>query len=85
MDAELRRLTQEQPDSVVGVLVQLRSPGNGARRAELESAGLSVGTIVGEIASGRLRACDAPRVARLDSVRYLELAREVPRPPPIPA
>jgi hypothetical protein len=81
MDAGMARQIQEQPDSVVGVLVRTTRPATPADRRALADAGLQVGTVAGEILTGRLRACDALRVLELDFVRYVELAREVPRPP----
>lgn len=81
LDPELRRLIAERPDTVVGVLLRLDGPGNASRRTALEDAGLSVGTFAGAIATGRVRACDAPGVAEIEWVLYLELARELPRPP----
>jgi hypothetical protein len=81
IDPELRRLIVERPDTLVGVLLQLDGPGTADRRSELEAVGLRVGAFAGEIATGRVRACDATRVAEIEWVRYLELAREMPRPP----
>lgn len=84
IDAELRRAIEAAPDSTVGVLLRAERTIGNAERRELARAGLRLGTVAAELATGRLRACDALRVAALDFVRYVELARAIPpsAPPP---
>jgi hypothetical protein len=85
LEPALRARIAAEPEAELGVLVRTaRPPGDADRRAMAE-AGLRIGTVAGDVASGRLRACDALRVAALDFVVAVELAREVPvpRPPPV--
>jgi hypothetical protein len=85
LDPGILRQMEQSPDSVVGVLVRTTRPPTDADRRALADAGLRVGTVAGEILTGRLRACDAARVANLEFVRHIELAREVriPSPPEV--
>jgi hypothetical protein len=81
LDAALVDRIAREPDAVVGVFVRtLRVPDESDRRA-LERAGLRPGTVAGDVVTGRLRACDAVAVARLDFVHSVQLAHEVTRPP----
>jgi hypothetical protein len=82
LEASLVRLIGEAPDSVVGVLVLTTAqPGVDEQRA-LREAGLRIGVVAGDVVTGRVRACDAARLAELSFVRSVQLAREVSRPPP---
>ncbi len=77
LDPVLRRIAAERPDSVVGVLVRTSSPVGAAERAGLEEAGLAIGSVVGDVVTGRLRAGSARGVARLPFVAYVEAARRL--------
>jgi hypothetical protein len=82
LEAELVRTIEERPTAEIGVFVRTARPPEPADRQALEDAGLRIGTVVNTILTGRLRACDAVRVADLEFVRHIELAREIPRRPP---
>jgi hypothetical protein len=84
VDAELLRLAEEAPDSMVGVLVRLERPLRVSEGEELRKAGLMIGTVAGTVATARIRACDSLRAAKHPAVRRIELARPVPRPSPVP-
>jgi hypothetical protein len=81
LDAALRARIGAEPQAEVGVFVRTRQPPDDADLRALERAGLRIGTVAGDIASGRIRACEALRVAALDFVVAVELARDVPVPP----
>jgi hypothetical protein len=84
LDAALVERIRRAPESEVGVFVRTSRPPDEHERSALAEAGLRVGTVAGRILTGRLRACDAVRVAGLEFVEYVELAGEVTRPPPPP-
>jgi hypothetical protein len=74
LDPQLIRLAGQHPDSVVGVLIQVSRSVGEAERAALSQAGVRVGTVVGDVVTGEVRAGRAAAVARLDFVAYVELA-----------
>jgi hypothetical protein len=80
---DLRRAVSEDPDSVIGVLLRTTRPVTAEDRAALERCGLVVGSVVGDIVTGEVRAGDAARVAALPFVAYMEAARVIPVPPPV--
>lgn len=83
LDPQLRRAASERPDSVVGVLLRTAAPVGARERAALEAEGLAVGSVAGDIVTGRVRAAAAPRLARLPFVVYVEAAGRVyPTQPP---
>jgi len=81
LDNALIERIQRVPEEIVGVLVRTAEPLTDPERAQLESAGMVLGTVAGDVVTGRLRACDAVAIAELAFVRRIELARDVPRPP----
>jgi hypothetical protein len=81
LETGLVRQIEEDPERIIGVFVRTARPPDRQQQQVLADAGLQVGAVVGDIVSGRLRACDAVRVAELEFVRRLELSREVPVPP----
>lgn len=81
LDAALRERIAVEPDALVGVLVRTARVPDAADREALARAGLEVGTVAGDVVTGRLRGCDAVRVAGLEFVLSIEAARQVPRPP----
>lgn len=74
LDPHLMRLAGQHPDSVVGVLIRVSRNVGEAERAALSQAGVRVGSVVGDVVTGELRAGQATAVARLDFVAYVELA-----------
>ncbi|MBX6362502.1 MAG: hypothetical protein IRZ00_01430 [Gemmatimonadetes bacterium] len=78
LDPPLRRMVAERPDSIVGIFVRTVAAPTPEQREALTRAGLAIGSAVGDVVTGRARARAAPRIAALDFVRYLELARTVP-------
>lgn len=74
LDPHLMRLAGQHPDSVVGVLIRVSRNVGEAERAALGQAGVRVGSVVGDVVTGELRAGQAAAVARLDFVAYVELA-----------
>jgi hypothetical protein len=85
LDAGLVRVIADTPDSTVGVLVVASATPGAEEREALRRAGLQVGVVAGDVVTGRIRACDAIRLAELAFVRSVQLAREIPRPaPPMP-
>lgn len=84
LEAELVRTIEQRPTEEIGVFVRTTRTPDAADRQTLADAGLRVGTVVNTILTGRLRACDAVRIAELEFVRHVELAREIQRPPPPP-
>ncbi len=83
-DPRLRLLAGEQPDSVVGVLLRTTRELTAKDRAALETCGFELGSVVGDIVTGRVRAGAAEQLARHPLVAYMELARNVRIPPPLP-
>lgn len=85
MDAALIRTSREQPDSMVGVLIRTTRRVGADERAALDSVGLGIGSVAGQIVTGRIRAGAVPALARLAFVAYLEQARTIPlaRPPDV--
>lgn len=77
LDPRLRRLAAERPDSVIGVLVRTVSVVDITERAALEAGGLVIGTVAGDVVTGRLRAGNAPDLARSAFVVYIELAQRL--------
>lgn len=78
LDPRLVTIGHQAPDSIVGVLVRLASPPADAERAALARAGLALGTVAGDVVTGRIRAAAAPALAELSFVVYAELARHIP-------
>lgn len=78
IDRRLRDLAEAHPDSIVGVLIRTTAPPDSAWRASLAEAGLAVGTVAGDIVTGRLRAGSALVVAKLSFVVHIELSRRIP-------
>ena len=70
------------PDSVIGVLIRTRGPIDAERRATLESVGLVLGTVTGELATGRIRADSVRKLQDLPFVLHVEIARSIPVPRP---
>lgn len=84
LDPRMRRLAAEHPDSVVGVFVRVTRPVGPDERDSLESAGLNVGTVAGDIVTGRMRARSAERLTLLEFVRYIQLAGTIRVPDSLP-
>ncbi|CAN5554634.1 hypothetical protein BH24GEM3_BH24GEM3_25370 [soil metagenome] len=82
-DPELRRTIAQRPDSVIGVLLRTRQELGEQERAALEACGLEIGSVIGDIVTGRIRAAAAEQLARHPLVAYMELARNVRIPPPV--
>ena len=78
LDPRLRQIAAAQPDSVIGVLIRTSEPIDSEARAALEAEGLAVGTVAGDVVTGRLRAGAATAVAQLPFVVYIEAAQRVP-------
>ncbi|MEJ2214989.1 MAG: hypothetical protein P8099_00100 [Gemmatimonadota bacterium] len=78
IDRRLRDLAEAHPDSIVGVLIRTSAPPDSTWRASLVDAGLAVGTVAGDVVTGRLRAGSALKVARLPFVVHIELSRKIP-------
>ncbi len=78
IDRRLRALAEARPDSIVGVLIRTAAPPDSAWQASMAEAGLAIGTIAGDVVTGRIRARSALDVARLPFVVHIELAREIP-------
>lgn len=78
LDPPLRRMVAERPDSVVGLFVRTVAAPTPRQREALTRAGLTIGSAVGDVVTGRARARAARKIAALDFVLYLELARTVP-------
>lgn len=78
MDRRLHALADAHPDSIVGVLIRTAAPPDSAWRAAMTKAGLDIGTVAGDIVTGRLRAGAAAKVAELPFVVHIELSRKVP-------
>jgi hypothetical protein len=78
IDRRLRALAEANPDSIVGVLIRTTAPPDSAWRASMTAAGLMVGTVAGDVVTGRIRAGSALEVARLPFVVHIEMARKIP-------
>jgi hypothetical protein len=79
VDPELRRsasklLADGKGDELIPVLVRVTGS---EPRGKLESAGMQVESVVGEVASGKIPAKALANVAALDAVIQLEPAREM--------
>jgi hypothetical protein len=84
VDAELRRIASESPDSVVGLLIRLERPLEASEQQELRDAGLTIGTVAGTVLTARARVCEAVAAAAHPAIRHVQLARAVPPPSPVP-
>lgn len=83
LDVRLRLTAASAPDSIIGVLVQTDGPLDAEQREALEAAGLRIGTAVGDVVTGRIRAGDAPELLGLSFVRFVQqAARLEPLDPP---
>lgn len=78
IDRRLRTLAEEHPDSIVGVLIRTTAPPDSAWQASMARAGLVVGTVAGDVVTGRIRAGSALDVAKLPFVVHIELSRKIP-------
>lgn len=74
MAPALRRVIAARPDSVVGLLIQTRAPLAPEQRVALERAGLRIGSVVGDVVSGRIVARRAPDIASMAFVELIQLA-----------
>jgi hypothetical protein len=79
VDPELRRsaarwIDDGRGDEKLPVLVRVSES---ATREKLEAAGMQVDSIVGDVAAGNLAARDLAKVAAVDGVIHLQLAREL--------
>ncbi|HEV2130497.1 MAG TPA: hypothetical protein VGR27_05320 [Longimicrobiaceae bacterium] len=83
LDPELRRIVAQRPDSVIGVLLRTRQEIGDPERPALEACGLQIGSVIGDIVTGRIRADAAEQLARHPLVAYMELSRNVRIPPPV--
>ncbi len=77
MDPALRRVASLRSDTVVGVFIRTTQPVSPADRRRLERAGVRIGTVTGELLTGRVAARHVRDVAALDIVKYMELARSL--------
>ncbi len=77
MDAALRRVAATGSDTVEGVFIRTTHPVSAADRRRLERAGVRVGTVVGDLLTGRVAARRLRAVAALPLVKYMELARSL--------
>ena len=77
-DSRLRELAQSHPDSVVRVLLRAARPVTDAERAQLERARLRVGSVIGDVVTGTVRAGDVEQVTALTFVIAIEHSREIP-------
>jgi hypothetical protein len=80
LDPELQQRTVQlatagRADSVLAVLVQVKSGGGDQARHDLESAGLKVDSIAGDVVTGRATAGALNTVAMLPSVVRIQPAR----------
>jgi hypothetical protein len=78
LDAPLRALARTSPDSMVGVLIRTAGRLTAEQRDTLEAAGVTVGSVAGDVTTGRMPARVARAAARLGFVVHIELARAVP-------
>jgi hypothetical protein len=78
IDRRLRALAEAQPDSIVGVLVRTTTPPDSAWQAAMAEAGLAIGTVAGDVVTGRIRAASALDLAKLPFVVHVELSRRIP-------
>jgi len=91
MDGALRRVLAAGSDTIVGVFIRTTQPVSAADRRRLERAGVRIGTVSGNLLSGRVPARRVTNVAALPFVHYMELARSLrpqgsrPRPASPPA
>ena len=81
VDPELRRATSQllaegHGDSSLAVLVRVVEVVGGDPRAGLEAAGMTVDTVTGEVATGRVLARSIANVAALESVTRVEPSRQ---------
>lgn len=83
LTTDLGRTVAADPDAVISVLLRTTAPVTAEDRATLEQCGLEIGSVLGDIVTGQIRAGDAPRVAALPFVAYMEAARVIPVPPPV--
>jgi hypothetical protein len=78
LDPALRSLMRTSPDSTVGVLIRTAGRLTPEQRDTLEAAGVTVGSIAGDVTTGRMPTRAARVAARLGFVVHIELARAVP-------
>ncbi len=74
MNPALRRVAAAGSDTTVGVFIRTSTPTGAAERRRLEGAGVAIGTVTGDLLTGRVTARRLRDVAALSFVTYIELA-----------
>jgi hypothetical protein len=74
----LRLLSEQRPDSTVGMLLRLARDVSSQDSAELKALGLTVVSAQGTVVTGRARARSALQLTRLPAVQWIELSMSIP-------
>ncbi len=82
LDPRLRSLIAGEPEREIGVLLRTTHELTGRDRACLEERGLLIGSVIGTIVTGRIRAEEVEKLAALPFVSYVEHAPQIPVPRP---
>lgn len=78
IDPEIRRIASGHPDSVVVLLMRSKGPVRVEDRHALKAAGVSIGSELGLVLTGRMRAGDVTRLERLRFLAVAQLSRDIP-------
>jgi hypothetical protein len=85
LEPTLRRLLEQRPDSIVGLLVRLEREASARDSADLRALGLTITSVRGTVLTGRARARSALELSRLRAVQWIEVSMSIspvrrPRP-----
>jgi|GEM_PF-3454663 len=75
LQMEIHRQRAEQPDREIAVLLRTRKEINAAERTLLESKGVKIGSVLGDIATARIPANAIADIAALEFVVFIEIAK----------
>lgn len=78
LEPDLRRAIPQLGDSPIGVLVRTLGPPDAEQRNRLEAAGLRVGSVAGDVVTGRIQASALKDLVKLPFVTVVQRARRVP-------
>jgi hypothetical protein len=78
IDPEIRRIGAAHPDSVVFILMRSTTPLRAEDRRALEKAGVTIGSVIGDVVTGRMRAGNVARLERLHFLAVAQLSKDIP-------
>ncbi len=78
IDPEIRRIAKTHPDSVISVLMRSTAPLRAEDRRALAKAGVTIGSEISDVLTGRMRAGNVARLERLQFLAVTQLSKDVP-------